>query len=50
MKPVSIPRQYTKTGGPLCSYVARRNLGLLLGEPGNLEDYSIYKNLKFAPL
>ncbi len=51
---LSLPAEHFYQNGvrtPLCSRVARKNLGLLLGiDPAQLHQYDIYKNLDFAPL
>lgn len=50
----SLPAEHIPREGkqvPLCSRVARKNLGLLLGVPREqLDNYAIYKDLQFAPI
>ena len=51
---LSLPAEHIPREGkqvPLCSRVARKNLGLLLGVPHEqLDSYEIYKDLQFAPI
>lgn len=49
----SLPAEHEIRGDkrvPLCSRVARKNLGLLLGVPRKyLAQYEVYRDLTFAP-
>ncbi len=53
-KILSLPAEHVHRDGkriPLCSRVARKNLGLLLGiSSDDLQCYDIYKSLDFAPI